>query len=362
MVNGSSGNNTESIRQSAGQQYQQQLHALTDTDNGPKPPGWALSASAVKRFILGDETLNINRKYYGDDALVERAIVSLMGNNGLMLVGDPGTAKSMLSELLATAISGTSELLIQGTAGTTEEQIKYSWNFALLLAEGPSLKALIQSPVYQAMVQGKLVRLEEITRCPQEIQDVLISLMSEKHLTIPELNLTIHARPGFNIIATANLHDRGVNDMSSALKRRFNFETVPVLKNHQLECELILAQVNQRLSNSHQPHQLNKELIELLVSVFHDLRNSSGSQALDATLSTAEAVNIVHACALRSFYWQEPMSAEQLVAQMHGTLIKDKPDDNKKLGHYFDVAVRERCHDSSLWQAFFDAGKQQWLP
>lgn len=192
------------------------------------------------------------------------------------------------------------------------------------------------------MEQGKLVRIEEITRCPQEVQDVLISLMSEKSLSIPELGVSIQAKPGFNLIATANLLDRGVNEMSSALKRRFNFETVPVLSDPLLERQLILAQVSQRLADSGQQVQLDEALVDLLVRVFHDLRSTVGPQAMDATLSTAEAVNIVHGCALHSLYWQEPMSAAQLVQQMHGTLIKDKADDVKKLAHYMDVVARER--------------------
>ncbi|WP_221794491.1 AAA family ATPase [Oceanobacter mangrovi] len=345
------------IRERAEQRYQQELDTLREHDSSPRPPGWALSAAAVRRFICGDAVHGISRKYYGDDALVERAIVSLMGNNGLMLVGEPGTAKSMLSELLTAAISGHSELLIQGTAGTTEEQIKYSWNFALLLSGGPSLEALLKSPVYEAMEQGKLVRLEEITRCPQEIQDVLISVMSEKTLTIPELGIAIQAKPGFNVIATANLLDRGVNDMSSALKRRFNFETVPVINDAAMEKTLIMSQVQQRLADSGTEHPLDADLVELLVQVFHELRHSTGPQALEATLSTAEAVNIVHACALHSLYWQQPMNTAQLVQQMHGTLIKDKPDDIKKLAHYLDVVVRER----SSWKEFFTAGKALWM-
>ncbi|GAB1150923.1 MAG: AAA family ATPase [Shewanella algae] len=345
------------IRAHAEQRYQDELQRLMAADKGVIPPGWAMSAGAVRRFICGDAALDIGRKYYGEDALVERAIVSLMGNNGLMLVGEPGTAKSMLSELLSAAISGSSEYLIQGTAGTTEEQLKYSWNFALLLSGGPSLEALLKSPVYQAMEQGKLVRIEEITRCPQEVQDVLISLMSEKSLSIPELGVSIQAKPGFNLIATANLLDRGVNEMSSALKRRFNFETVPVLSDPLLERQLILAQVSQRLADSGQQVQLDEALVDLLVRVFHDLRSTVGPQAMDATLSTAEAVNIVHGCALHSLYWQEPMSAAQLVQQMHGTLIKDKADDVKKLAHYMDVVARER----QGWQAFFQAGKALWM-
>lgn len=205
--------------------YAAQLAALRANDTGAKPPNWQLSPRAVRDFILGTdkplayegESIEITKKFYGDDALIERAIVTLAGNRGLMLVGEPGTAKTMLSELLSAAISGTSTNTIQGTAGTTEDMIKYSWNYAMLLDKGPSLQALVPSPLYNGMNKGIITNFEEITRCPFEVQDVLISILSDKVMNIPELaDGILFAKPGFNIIATANLRDKGVNEMRSA--------------------------------------------------------------------------------------------------------------------------------------------------
>src|SRR5688572_27720309 len=127
----------------------------------------------VEAFIMGtDEALplptggsvSITPKFVGDRRLVQVAIATLASDRALMLAGEPGTAKSWLSEHLAAAISGTSQLIIQGTAGTTEEQVKYSWNYALLIAEGPSRRALVESPILRGMQQGQVVRLEELTR------------------------------------------------------------------------------------------------------------------------------------------------------------------------------------------------------
>jgi MoxR-like ATPase len=215
--------------------FADELAKLGATDREPRPGGWILSPKAVRRFLIGDPASKIQRKFYGDDALVERAIVSLMGDQGLMLVGEPGTAKSMLAELLAAAVSGRSTLVVQGSAGTTEDHVRYGWNYALLLAEGPSERSLTPSPVLEAMRSGRIVRVEEITRCPPEIQDTLISIMSEKVIAIPELRDSVLATAGFNVIATANLRDRGVHEMSSALKRRFNFETIHPLSDSKLE-------------------------------------------------------------------------------------------------------------------------------
>src|SRR5215211_631541 len=175
---------TSAIRAPAEVRYAEELKALAKADKDPKPPGWNLSPRAVRSFICGSDKPPITRKFFGDDALVERAIITLAGNRGLLLVGEPGTAKSMLSELLAAAISGASTNTIQGSAGTTEDQIKYSWNYALLLAEGPSLKALVEAPLYVGMSRGLMVRFEEITRCPPEIQDALVSVLSDKVLMV----------------------------------------------------------------------------------------------------------------------------------------------------------------------------------
>jgi len=96
-------------------------------------------------------------------------MITLATSRALLLIGEPGTAKSLLSELLAAAISRDSTLTIPGGASLTEDQIKYGWNYALLVGEGPSRRALVPPPLYQGMLSGRIVRFEEITRCPLEV-------------------------------------------------------------------------------------------------------------------------------------------------------------------------------------------------
>lgn len=358
------------LRQSAEQLHADELQRLSDVDRetgSELPPGWLRSPRSVRRFILGDETLGISRKFYGDDSLVDRAIVTLLGRQGLMLVGEPGTAKSMLSELLAAAISGDSQQTIQGTAGTTEDHIKYSWNYALLLAEGPTQRALVGSPLYQGMSQGKLVRFEEITRCPPEIQDVLISLLSEKQMMIPELGEAgqLHARPGFNLIATANLRDRGVHEMSAALKRRFNFETVRPIGDSEFEVELVMRQLQRELGEN-APVKVERDVIGLLVTVFQELRAGSTREgtaikAPEAVMSTAEAVSVAYAGALEARYFGDGrLTPAELARQLLGVVFKDNRDDAKRLRHYLDSVVRERARRDANWKCFFDASKGLW--
>lgn len=356
------------LRSSAELRHQEELRRLQETDKDPRPQGWRLSPRAVRRFILGDEALGVSRKFYGDDPLVDRAVVTLMGHQGLMLVGEPGTAKSLLSELLSAAISGDSALTIQGTAGTTEDHIKYSWNYALLLAEGPSQRAMVPSPLYQAMVAGKIVRFEEITRCPPEIQDVMISLMSDKQVMVPELGdqARVHANRGFNVIATANLRDRGVHEMSSALKRRFNFETVRPIRDHAFEVELVMRQVQRDLGSANASVRIERDVIALLVTTFQELRAGQTQEGTaiktpDTVMSTAEAVNVAYAAALEACYLGDGrLTPRELANQLQGVVLKDNADDLKRVQHYFDTVVRERARRDDNWKAFRDAARGLW--
>jgi MoxR-like ATPase len=357
------------LRPSAEMRHAAEIERLKAADTDPRPPGWQLSARAVRRFILGDEALGVSRKFYGDDPLIDRAIVTLISAQGLMLVGEPGTAKSMLSELLAAAISGTSDLAVQGSAGTTDDHIRYSWNYALLLAEGPSERALVPSPVLSAMRTGRIVRVEELTRCPPEIQDALISILSEKTISIPELGEaselgTVRARPGFNVIGTANLRDRGVHEMSSALKRRFNFETVHPIADPAFERELILAQLKERIPEGTATACMEDGVLDLLVSTFQDLRHGRTREGIqvakpEAVMSTAEAVNVAHAALLEAaFLGDGRVSAAHVANQIQGVVLKDNPEDGKKLKVYVDHIAKDRADKSDDWREFYRAARK----
>jgi MoxR-like ATPase len=360
------------LRRPAEQRYAEELANLAAADADPRPPGWRLSAKAVRRFVIGDKALGVTRKFYGDDALVDRAIVTLISAQGLMLVGEPGTAKSMLSELLAAAVSGTSDLVVQGSAGTTEDHVRYSWNYALLLAQGPSQTALVPSPVLSAMRQGRIVRVEELTRCPPEIQDTMISILSEKMIAIPELGdadpaAIVRARPGFNVIGTANLRDRGVHEMSSALKRRFNFETVHPISDPAFERELILAQLRERLPEDDARAALTMDVLDVIVSTFQELRMGRSKEGIqiarpEAVMSTAEAVNVAHASLLEAAYLGPPhVTGQHIANQLHGVVLKDNAEDGKKFRAYVEHVAKPRAEANPAWRAFYEAARRQRL-
>ncbi len=371
------------LREPAEVCFAAELEALRAADDAPRPPGWQLSPRAVKAFILGtnaeprstpkkgkvakgapDSGPVIDRKFHGEEALIDRAIVTLMSNRGLLLIGEPGTAKSMLSELLTAAISGTSALTIQGTAGTTEDQIKYSWNYALLLAEGPTPNALVPAPLYHGLVQGRIVRFEEITRCPPEIQDTMISVLSDKVLHIPELkgaDNVLFARPGFNVIATANTRDRGVHEMSAALKRRFNFETVPPISDKKAELDVILRQAGDLLLRAGASAQVEADVLDVLVTTFSDLRTGRTEEGTvvekpSTAMSTAEAVSVAFAAGLEACYLGDGrVGGGHLARQLVGTVLKDSIEDARKVRQYFEVVVKNRAKRSDHWRSFYEA-------
>ena len=283
--------------------YQRELEALISAERDPIPTGWRMSPKSVLTYLTGNtivKGVEITPKYMGSRRLVEIAIATLVTDRALLLIGEPGTAKSWLSEHLAAAVNGDSTKVVQGTAGTTEEQIRYSWNYAMLIARGPSMEAMVKTPVYRAMETGSIARVEEISRCASEVQDALISILSEKRLSVPELGLEVPAAKGFSVIATANTRDKGVNDMSAALKRRFNIVVLPTPADMETEMDIVRTRVAQLSSgldlNAKKP---DTDAVEKVVTIFRELRKGAtldGKQKLKTTsgvLSTAEAISLL---------------------------------------------------------------------
>ena len=354
-----------------------ELEFLAAYDPQPRPAGWRLTPRAVVTFICGSDEaeleiakpksrLVITRKFVGDRDLVERCVVTLAGERGLLLVGEPGTAKSMLSELLAAAVSNDSTRVVQGTAGTTEDQLKYGWNYALLLAQGPSEQALVPSPVMSAMRAGAVARVEEVTRCLPEVQDALVSVLSDRRISVPELSGerdgAVYAAPGFTVIATANLRDRGVSEMSAALKRRFNFETIGPIGSLDAEVALVRDQAKAALTRVNAPFAVDEGVLEVLVTAFRDLRNGRSVEGWDVerpstVMSTAEAVSVATSIGLAAAYFPGDRDPLSLVpGHLIGVVRKDDPADADRLLAYWDSAVRKRAENADGARAW----RQLW--
>ena len=347
------------------QQYAAELDALAGQDDRARPPSWRLSPWAVVTYLLGgalgDGTV-ITPKYVGSRRLVEVAVATLATDRALLLLGPPGTAKTWLSEHLAAAISADSTLLVQGTAGTAEDAVRYGWNYARLIAEGPSPQALVPSPVMTAMRTGKVVRIEELTRMPAEVQDALITVLSEKTLPVPELGTEVQAIPGFTLIATANDRDRGVNEMSSALKRRFNTVVLPLPDTEETEIEIVSRRVGE-LGRALQLPAEAPALAEIrrVVQVFRELRSGvtgDGRTTLKVptgTLSTAEAISVITSgMTLAVHFGDGRLQAHDVAAGLVGAVIKDPVHDNVAWNEYLEAVVKERADWHDLYRACRD--------
>jgi len=350
------------LREHAESAFTAELEELAKQDERPRPPNWRLSPWAVTTYVLGGTLPNgfaVTPKYVGNRRLVEIAVSTLATDRALLLIGVPGTAKTWLSEHLAAAISGDSTMLVQGTAGTGEEAIRYGWNYARLLAEGPSLGALVPSPVMRAMNEGKIARVEELTRIPSEVQDALITLLSEKTLPIPELNDEVQAVRGFNVIATANDRDRGVNELSSALRRRFNTVVLPLPETMEEEAQIVrdrAAQIGRALELPGEPPSMHE--VRRLVTIFRELRSGvteDGRTKLKSpsgTLSTAEAISVLNSgVALAAHFGDGQLRAGDIASSLTGAVIKDPTNDRVAWKEYLEAVIKEREGWKDLYRA-----------
>jgi MoxR-like ATPase len=350
------------LRPHAEEAYAEELEALAKLDDHPKPPNWKMSPWAVVNYLMGgklDNGLDIEPKYFGSRRLMEIAVATMATDRALLLIGIPGTAKTWVSEHLAAAISGDSKLLIQGTAGLNEDALRYGWNYARLLAEGPTPGAMVPSPVMNAMQFGKIVRVEELTRIPADVQDSLITVLSEKTLPIPELNTEVQARQGFNLIATANDRDKGINELSSALRRRFNTVIMPLPSSLEEEVAIVKTRVEKIGKSLELPQEaVPIREIQRLVTIFRELRSGrteDGRTRLkspSSTLSAAEAISVINSGqAMAVHFGDGALKAGDMAAGLTGAIVKDPVQDKIIWEEYLETVVKEREGWKDLYRA-----------
>jgi MoxR-like ATPase len=218
---------------------------------------------------------------------------------------------------------------------------------------------MVASPLMNAMENGKIARIEELTRIPSDVQDTLITILSEKVLPVPELNMEIQARKGFNVIATANDRDKGVNDLSSALKRRFNTVVLPLPATMEEEVRIVKTRVDKiGISLALPAEAAPIQEIQRLVTIFRELRSgktADGRTKLKiptATLSTAEAISVINSGqALAAHFGDGTLRAADLAAGITGAIVKDPTQDGVAWLEYLETVVKERNGWKDLYRS-----------
>ncbi len=197
-----------------------------------------------------------------------------------------------------------------------------------------------------------------------EVQDTLITILSEKTLPVPELNTEVQARKGFNVIGTANNRDKGVNELSSALTRRFNTVVLPTPATLDEEVDIVsrrVADLGRALELPAEKPAL--EEIRRVVTVFRELRDgvtADGTTKIKSpsgTLSTAEAISVVTGgLASAAYYGDGALRADDLAAGLTGAIVKDPVQDRVVWLEYLETVVKERDGWKDLYRACREVG------
>ncbi|TLF75880.1 AAA family ATPase [Nocardia cyriacigeorgica] len=216
----------------------------------------------------------------------------------------------------------------------------------------------------RALRTGAIARIEELTRIPSDVQDALITVLSEKTLPIPELGAEVQAAKGFNVIATANDRDRGVNELSSALRRRFNTVVLPLPASEEDEVAIVTRRVAQLGSALELPEvPAAADEVRRVVRIFRELRDgitADGRTKLKSpsgTLSTAEAISVITSgLALSAHFGDGVLRAGDVAGAVLGSVIKDPVADAVVWTEYLEAVVRERPEWSDFYRACREVG------
>ena len=369
-ANGTANASQDMLRPPAEIDYAEELDYLESIDQHARPTNWRLSPKMVRTFILGSMPADklprpIQPKWFGSNVLVESVLSTLVGGErGVLLLGEPGTGKSVLAELITSAICRQSTLVVAGTAGTNISDLTYSWNIAAVIARGQSRETMIPSPIMRAMTEGKIGRIEEITRMLPEVMDGLLTILSEKYVPVPELSTTVMASPGFGIIGTANAKDKGVNGLSSACQRRFNFVNIPTVRDAAQEKKIVQARTAKVAQRLQAQIAVPPSMLDVLVQVFEALRKrnaeaTSEDARLDATLSTADMIGVVSdAMVFGTHFGDGSVSGLGLGRSLIGTLVRRDEDAVVIEKFWGDVVARQANTAGGPWKELLAGGQE----
>ena len=138
----------------------------------------------------------INRAIIGQEYMIDRLLIGLLGNGHVLLEGVPGLAKTLAIKTLAEAVDGqfsriqfTPDLLPADVVGTMIYNVKEN---DFTIKRGP--------------VFANFVLADEINRAPAKVQSALLEVMQEKQVTIGDETMAL-PKP-FLVLATQNPIDQ----------------------------------------------------------------------------------------------------------------------------------------------------------
>ncbi|WP_075217181.1 AAA family ATPase [Mongoliimonas terrestris] len=167
--------------------------------------------SAVERIVAARTA--IARVIFGQESVVERALITVLAGGHGLLVGVPGLAKTKLVETMGTVL-GLSERRIQFTPDLMPSDILGS-EVLEQASDGSRAFRFVKGPVF-----AQLLMADEINRASPRTQSALLQAMQERHVTVAGQR---HDLPEpFHVLATQNpLEQEGTYPLPEAQLDRF---------------------------------------------------------------------------------------------------------------------------------------------
>ena len=136
---------------------------------------------------------------------IELTVAAIASDRHIVIEGPPGTGKSTLLRAVAREL-GIGFEFVEGNAELTPARVVGHFDPARVLSDGYDPDVFVPGPLASALRDGSLLYIEELNRVPEETLNVLITVMSEREITVPRLG-RLEAAPGFRLVAAMNPFD-----------------------------------------------------------------------------------------------------------------------------------------------------------